>query len=260
MADFDLLDRMTNKVGPLPAWAWAAIPAAGYVVWSYYRASTTEDVPVTDTVPPDVADYGVNVGDPYLPSYGTIPDGSGNLPYTTPPEYNNTLWSRQAINFLVGQGVAASDAVTAINAYIHGIPSSINSTQMDALQRAITRFGPAPDGGFMPTVGTTPTPTPTPTKAPEAPTTVGATLSGTTVKVQWGAPQVTNGTIIGYKVEAVIKSANGTWQVKAQQLALPTARAATFTGLSHKTWYSFRVSARNSKGFGPTAAKSVFVP
>jgi hypothetical protein len=274
----DLASRMTHKVGPLPAWAWAAIPAVGYIGWSYYKAAKGDTTATDTTTPTDttgVTDYGINPGGSYLPSYSATPYGSANPPYIDPPQYTNTTWSRQAINYLIGQGISSGDAVTAINAYINGVPSTINSTQMAALQRAIAQLGPAPETAFLP--GTSGTPTPVTTvKVPEQPTTVRAVQVGKGARVTWGPPQQLGGSpVIGYKVEMYAHSATtGTpvqgdatkigsgsvgWSLKASQLLLPTARAASFATLAPKTWYQARVSARNSKGYGPSANASVHI-
>jgi hypothetical protein len=283
MAENQLLERMTNKVGPLPAWAWAAIPAVGYIGYSYYKAAkgdtTATDTTATDPSLDPTAGYGLNTGGSYLPSYGAI-DGSGNLPYVGTPTYNNQTWSRQAINFLISEGISASDSITAINAYINGYPPTLNSTQMAALQKAITKFGPAPETAYLPTLAGGTSPTPTTTKVPEQPTTVVAAPYGTRgIRVTWGPPQQLGGSaVIGYKVELykrTISTGTGTplggtpvhadtttsWSVAQSQLTLPNARQAIFTGLASKTVYLARVYARNIKGYGPfTASTGVTVP
>ena len=283
MAENQLLERMTNKVGPLPAWAWAAIPAVGYIGYSYYKAAkgdtTATDTTATDPLLDPTAGYGLNTGGSYLPGYGAI-DGSGNLPYVGTPTYNNQTWSRQAINFLISEGISASDAITAINAYINGYPPTLNSTQMAALQKAITKFGPAPETAYIPTLSGSTSPTPTTVKVPEQPTTVSASQSGAHgIKVIWGPPQQLGGSaIIGYKVELykrTLSTTTGTplggtpvhadttttWSIAQSQLVLAGARTAFFSGLASKTVYLARVYARNVKGYGPyTQSGSVTIP
>lgn len=268
----DVTDRLTSKIGPLPAWAWAAIPATGYVVWSYYRASQDGGTDVVDEPLPE-DEYGVNLPDPgnsYLPGYGPTPDGSGNLPYIDPPQYTNLVWGRQAINYLISEGVSAVDASIAISAYINGYPQTVNQTQMNALQKAIQRLGPAPETYHMPTLGPG---TPGTGNRPEAPTTVTAVQSGANgAKVSWGPPMQPNGTIIGYQIQSyefvkkgtggspaplppkegvgISERTDGNWVKKGTQFTLGNARNTTFTGLKSKTSYSFRVFARNAVGYG----------
>jgi len=255
----ELLKRMTNKVGPLPAWAWAAIPAVGYIGWSYYKAAQGDSVvdPTSDAAN-DTLDnqYGINVPSAYLPSYGATPYGSSNLPYIDTPQYTNLMWSRQAINYLISEGVSPTDAVTAISAYINGYPTTLNTAQSQALQKAIAKLGPAPEGtSFVPGTNTT-----TPQVVPEAPTSVTATaLSTTSARVNWQPPQRTNGAIIGYRVQAYKFPAAGAtkWPLVKTMLVLPATRSFTFTGLSAGTSYAIHVEARNAKGYGPYAQAPV---
>lgn len=261
----EVLSRLTNKVGPLPAWAWAAIPATGYVAWSYYRASQgssviSDDMPTGGAEGTEAEDYGINPGGVSLPGYGTTPSGSSNIPSVDTPKFDNQSWFKQASNFLIGEGVTSTDVVTALNAYLYGTPTTINQTQLNALQRALIKFGAAPDPAFVPGVSTLkPTPQPTPTVSlPGAPTTVQARLANpTTVTVMWGAPQTTgNAAIVGYKIEQWQQPSPGQWKMVHSKLALASARSVNFT-VSKGVWNSFRVYARNSKGYGPMAYQSV---
>lgn len=258
----ELLDRITTKVGPLPAWAWAAIPAAGYVAWSYYRASQGTAEGVTDAATggaegTDAADYGINQGGTYLPGYGSAPNGSSNLPPVTVPEFNNLAWARQAVNYLISEGIPALDAVTAINAYIYGVPSQITQAQFNALQKAIQKFGPAPETAFPPTVKPpTTTPPPAVVKVPEAPTTVSLALANpTTATVRWGPPAQNGGSaIIGYKVEmSHYDPVAKVWKPFSSKLTLANARAVNFSVVARNHYFAAKVSARNVKGYGPTA-------
>lgn len=188
MADLAILGRLTNKVGPLPAWAWAAIPATAYVAYSYWKASQGEGViadvePGVETTPLD--EYGLNTGGSSLPSYGATPNGSSNLPYVEAPKPDNETWFRQASNFLVGEGVIPSDAIIALNAYLYGSPEEITTRQMDALQRAIIKFGAAPTPAFTPKVKPD---TPTQSAGPGMPRNLNATISGSTLTAFWNSP------------------------------------------------------------------------
>lgn len=259
----ELLDRMQNKIGPLPTWAWVAIPAGGYVALSYFRASRSADEgPVAENISDSSAvdEYGINTGSSYLPSYGAAPAGSSQLPSISTPQFDNLSWSKQAINYLITEGVSPTDAATAINAYINGFPTTLNSTQFNALQKALTRFGPAPDGStYLPTLATPTTPTPT-TAVPEAPTTVTATASGAGFVVKWGAPQQTGGSpIIGYQIRW--EGYDGkSYRNLGSTLALPSARSHTITPATKGRWYKIYVKARNAKGYGPEAGTGFKMP
>lgn len=160
---------MTSKIGPLPVWAWVGIPAAGYVLFSYYRASqapeTVEPPSVGGSAGTAEEDYGINTGGSYLPSYGAAPNGTSNLPVPTEtPEFNNQSWFRTVSNWLIGEGVPSTDVVTALNAYLYGTPEEITATQGDALQRALMKYGAAPDPAFIPKITPAPAPAPVDTE------------------------------------------------------------------------------------------------
>lgn len=254
----ELLDRMQNKIGPLPTWAWVAIPAGGYVVLSYMRSRNATPMPVDEAVSDSSAvdDYGINTGSSFLPSYGAAPSGSSNLPGFQVPDFDNLAWSKQGINFLISEGVTPTDAATAIGAYINGFPTTLNSSQMAALQKVLQRFGAAPDGStYLPTQADNANPTPT--AVPEMPTTVNAVLLGNNgVRVTWGVPQQANGTILGYRVSWQ-SGKNNVWTNAGSSLVLPTARSYDQSGLARKTWYRFYVEARNAKGWSQKAGKSI---
>jgi hypothetical protein len=259
-----LVERLSNKIGPLPAWAWAAIPAAAYVAYAYYQAARapSEGVEPLDDGSSYADDYGINPGGASLPGYSTTPSGSSNLPFVDPPRYDNTIWYKQASNYLISEGVSPVDIVTALNAYLYGFPKTINQTQMNALNKAITKFGAAPEGGQIPTVGTPTTPPKPPTvTVPDAPTNVRVGMANPkTARVAWGRPQLTGGSpIIGYKIESWQRNAAGTWQIRQTKLALATAGAIDFV-VQPKQWYTFRVYARNVKGYGPHAYQSIRTP
>lgn len=184
-----LFSRMGNKIGPLPAWAWAAIPAGAYVILSYYRASRADvavsDIPVEDgAAGTDEEWYGVNpgFGGTSLPGYASAATGSSNaVPPVETPRYDNQTWFRQVSNWLISEGVLSTDIVTALNAYLYGSPEAITEQQMDALQRGLIRYGAAPDPAFVPQVvksqtvpapapsAPAPTPAPAPAPAPAQP-------------------------------------------------------------------------------------------
>jgi hypothetical protein len=255
----EVLDRITTKVGPLPAWAWAAIPAAGYVVWSYYKASQGEgyisDVEEVDETTGEAIGYGINTGGAYLPGYGSVPGGSSNTPIPDQPRFDNLAWSKQAINYLIGEGTPALDAVTAVNAYINGYPTTVTQAQFNALQKAIQKIGPAPEGGYAPQVAPATTPPPAATvTVPEAPTTVALAIASGKATVSWGPPaRDGGGAVVGYKVELHrYDTAAKVWKLYASKLTLAGTRSLVFTAGTGS--YVAKVFARNIKGYGPAGS------
>lgn len=147
-------ERLTTKIGPLPAWAWA-IPVVGiaYGVYYYRKAHgnaaasvTTEAYGTTDGADhtADQSAYGVN------DSTGTVSVGAGGSTggTTTVPDNStpasNPAWESLATSFLVGQGYPASEVAQGLNNWILGLQASAQDTAMFNL--AVARFGLPPDG------------------------------------------------------------------------------------------------------------------
>lgn len=164
MADVtELVGRLGNKIGPLPVWLWAAIPAGAYVVYSYYKVNQGADEIIDSTIPGVVDEF--DSGYPSLPGYNNAPDGSPNLPPIDPPEFTNRDWERQAISWLIGQHVSAATAARAVSSYLWGSPARLNTSEYQALERVVSAIGPAPEGGTWPDrpgPGTPPKPKPKP--------------------------------------------------------------------------------------------------
>lgn len=143
----EIAERLTQKVGPLPAWAWAAIPVGGYIVWTYLQSSSVEAATATDG-PTDEGTY--EEGYPTLPGYENAPYGSPNRPEVEPPRYTNLEWSQQAIAYLISIGVRSDTANRAISAYLYGLPPTLNNEEYRALQRVLLQLGPSPRPGRIP--------------------------------------------------------------------------------------------------------------
>jgi hypothetical protein len=125
--------------------------------------------------------------------------------------------------------------------------------------RNIKGYGPAAStqGGSAPG----PTPAPGTTKVPEAPTNVSLGLASATVaKVAWQPPPVSNGTILAYKVEMThFDPKTKKWVAYSTKIVLGTSRAATFSVTARSHRFAAKVSARNSKGYGPAAGSQSIV-
>jgi hypothetical protein len=90
-----------------------------------------------------------------------------------------------------------------------------------------------------------------PASPPGMPPRLRATVSGTTIRVTWGAAKANGATVSGYRVT---RSPGST-------LTRPgSARSASLTGLTRGTRYTITVSAQNSAGRGPSATVRATVP
>lgn len=201
----DVMRRLTTKVGPLPAWAWAAIPAGAYVAWSYYRVSTGQGDDLLEEELPLEDEFEIP-GTPGLPGYPGVPDGSSNLPLPPIDEYTNQEWQQDAIKWLIANGVNALTATRAITSYLYGTPATLNAEEMNALGRVIAAKGPAPEGGTIPgrTPGTKPKPTPVPSKsAPKPPGAISLRIASGKLNATWN-PSATPGST--YELERKINA------------------------------------------------------
>jgi hypothetical protein len=243
-------NKLTTRIGPLPAWAWAAIPAGGFIIWSYIRNASAGAGVNGDPAPAPVDEEYLNTGYPSItPSGGfvTAPSGSSNPPTVTQPPYTNTLWRRDAYNYLISQQIEPVMAVRVLDAYLKGLNIQLNVTEMNALQMAIGHLGEAPNGGKIPATE--------PGKAPTDPTMVEAKLTtATTIVVTWQPPQETNGIVLGYLI-SLRRDGNPI----DQRITLPALRSVTFTNVPRGN-YSVVAQARNVLGLSPGTRIVINVP
>jgi Domain of unknown function (DUF1929)/Fibronectin type III domain len=88
---------------------------------------------------------------------------------------------------------------------------------------------------------------------PAAPTAVNATASKGSATVTWTAPAQGTSPITSYTVTPYIGSSA---QTATTVTGTPPATSATITGLTNGTTYTFKVSATNAVGTGPTSEAS----
>lgn len=155
-----------SKVGPLPAWAWGAVVVGGYIVYQHMHSGVppqaldnpmeTGSDPYADgatsgglpSIDPSTAGY--NYQDVLSGSYEGTTTGSGTR-YST-----NQQWAISVISNLTSMGFSASLVTTAVSKYLAG--QALTSSESQAINAAITNFGPPP----LPLpVTSTPTPAPT---------------------------------------------------------------------------------------------------
>lgn len=154
MAEFDL----SQKVGPLPLWAW--LGAGGVIFWYFQRQQKSSTS--ASTGKNQQTDPAGNVGsiDPstgYV--YGTPEDqaalaqqnagsastgtSSGTNATTGAQTYaDNNTWGIAAINYLVGLGIDATTANQAIQQYLSS--QSLTTAEQGDVNLAIQRLGPPP--------------------------------------------------------------------------------------------------------------------
>jgi hypothetical protein len=92
-----------------------------------------------------------------------------------------------------------------------------------------------------------------PPTAPSAPSAVSASAGNSSASVSWTAPGDGGSPITSYTITPYI---GGVAQPSTTISGNPPATAATITGLSNGTTYTFTVSATNSVGSGPASAPS----
>jgi hypothetical protein len=84
---------------------------------------------------------------------------------------------------------------------------------------------------------------------PGAPTNLSGTPNGSTIPLSWTAPDNGGFEITDYIIE--FRTGTGTWSIFSDDVGTGTSRV--ITGLNASTTYSFRVSASNIDGNGPTS-------
>jgi hypothetical protein len=162
---------LTNKVGPLPAIAWAGIVGGIFIVFSYAKhrkagpAAAATAVPVVQAQPDLGSASNFSNGYNDASNGGTSASGSGSgstatQTYVEPAAATNQSWAARAINYLVGNGANPVDANSAIGNYVYGTGVPLNSTQTALLTQGLGHFGPPPEGVILPPVTTPITSTP----------------------------------------------------------------------------------------------------
>lgn len=168
----------TQKVGPLPAYAWGGLLAVAVLAWVYFHRQTTAaananpaatDITTgTDTTSTNGAYPAINA-DPLSPAMGST------VGVSTATPNNNTSYEQQGVQYLTSQGVNGLAAQAAIEKYLNG--TQLSFQEGGWVNTLIAHMGIAPDGLFgAPSVAAQPAPvrpTPTPTPKP-APTPVAA--------------------------------------------------------------------------------------
>ena len=260
---------LTQKVGPLPIYAWIAI---GLVVYLYIQRKSSSST----TAPANQKDPAGNIGsiDPatgYV--YGSAEDkaamvangassniggdssNSGSGTGSVAGQYQtNADWGRAAVNYLVGLGIDPTTANQAIQLYLSS--QNLTSPQQADVNEAIQALGAPPSLPGPSTTNPPPITTPpggSPTNASNPPDGLAVTANNTTsIGLKWNS--VANAT--GYTV------AYGTTPDASQwNTATPAGQPGVTVGnLSPGTSYYFKVQgtpASSGAGWaGPILGKT----
>lgn len=168
MAQPTITESLTRKLGPLPTWAWAAIPFGGYVAYAWWRSRSAPAVVDGGEVIPEDEIY--LEGLPTVPTGGFNVAGGGSTATVAPPEDtidSNLEWGNRAVGFLISTGVSPTIAASAIGKYLYGSDIPLNAQETAALNEALRKIGIPPEGVIVPPATTAP-PTPTPVTPPPA--------------------------------------------------------------------------------------------
>lgn len=160
------LDRLRQKIGPLPVWAWGLLiggAAVAYMMWTNRRAGSAGNV----SAPADSTSAGSDAIDgAFTP--GTTSGGGGltedqqdNLADSGSIFQNNQTWEAKAVAWLSSQGASPLAAQRALEQYLNGeaITQDYRTKYVDP---AVGHFGLPPDGTLGP-VHVVPNPTTTTT-------------------------------------------------------------------------------------------------
>lgn len=133
-------DSLTKKVGPFPGYVYVAAAVVAYVLYRRYFGGSsggggTSAAGVADTTSLQPATYSSPA---YATGYSSTTAGSSL--------FTNQDWANQAINALIGSGVDAGQAETAIASYLSG--TAVNSQQQALISRSIQSYGSPPGGAL----------------------------------------------------------------------------------------------------------------
>lgn len=133
------MDRLKEKLGGLPVWAWGVILGVAVVAWYWLSRRSTGTVALSttteDTTSP-VSGWRDSSGVPV----------SSVTPVETPSSAveGNGQWLSQGVKYLVEQGIMGTTASAALQKYLEG--KSLTSAERTAVDKWIAAQGTPPDG------------------------------------------------------------------------------------------------------------------
>lgn len=258
------MDKLTAKVGPLPAWVWGVLALGiGYLAYRHYSGSSGSGAPATTVgstgaatgaVDPGTAsDSGNYSADPGVDNSSS----SGAVDGTTiihPGQFTDDgEWSAYAAMHLQATGADPVAVSNALNNYLSG--TQLTLAQAALIKLAVTAYG-YPPGGVYPinVVGSPLAPAPTTTTGhtttpPPVHTTPNHPAPVSTALPAPGAPHLSalgNGTVIEAETDAVPGAHSYIWASgTGVPLATSTVPSHQFHGRTPGRKYTIKVRAVN---------------
>jgi hypothetical protein len=140
---------MTKRVAGIPVLAFVAIFGGGLLWYAFKLAPAKDntDSVTTDANAPDGDPTLTDTSQPLFSATPTVMQPSG-VPNSasvtaTPQADTNDLWSRRAIEWLIGQGTSVNSATGAITRYLSG--ESLTADEAKIRDKAIGQYGLPPE-------------------------------------------------------------------------------------------------------------------
>lgn len=241
---------LTKQAGPLPMWGWLAVGGGGYLAWRHFSgtannssaATGSNASPGADTGPTDASGVGI-------PSTGT--SGAAGLEQVPNPGSIGD-WASNALNALISAGVNPTQASNAVNAYINGQP--LNLTMQGLIDRVLQMLG-SPPGGPISII-----PAPIPNSGEGNRNAAGNASRFLAPGPVRGVRQVGTGTHTHTEVtwDPVPGATSYMYSVDGRTHST-TSHTVILSGIPKGNSVLLHVSARNSKGSGPSSTLAMRV-
>jgi titin len=200
----------------------------------------TDSVTLTQT--PSVTFTGPVPGKPATPTAKLTAAQTISVSWLTPAAPGDDPVAGYVVTPYIGTVAQASKAVGAVTSAVFTGLAKGTAYAFTVAARNSAGSGPVSAKSTALTV---------PATVPGAPTAVTGTRGNAKVTLTWKAPTSTGGSpITGYTITAYAGS------TAKKTLTVDNVHTATVTGLTNGTAYTFRISARNAVGAGPTSTAS----